>query len=339
MGAAAGLLITSLVLWRMPSYSKSDFGILYILFVLFIITTGLRVHNVLGKIAQRIEKGRFIAIKLLLVTFLFSMLVTNDVALLTIAPLTVLLNVPKKEWLIIMEALAANAGSALSPFGNPQNLYIYWHYNIPFSDFITTIAPFSIAFLALLLIGVLAIRAAGHPPETQEKKPFSSSSYFYIAALVIFALAILRALPLAIGGLVILFALIKDRASLRVDYALLLTFGCFFGFTDNLQVIFGALLTHPQHVFLLSAFLSQIISNVPTALLLADFTPHWQSLLWGVSVGGFGSLVGSLANLIAYRIYIRSEREKSRSFIMKFHIASYSAFFIGILLYVIVLAA
>ncbi len=334
--SAAGLGVTTILARRLPVYTRSDFEILYILLVLFIITMGLQRHRVLARIASRMERGRWIPIKLALVTFFFAMAVTNDVALIAIVPLTILLNVPNKEWLVIIEALAANAGSALSPFGNPQNLFIYWHYNIPFADFVTVIAPFSLFFLALLALGAGVVKARGTSLPTSRPAPLRPTAWFYVAALFIFALAILRLIPLTSGVVVILFVIIADRDSLRIDYALLLTFACFFGFTDNLQSLLGNYLAHPHHVFLLAAFLSQIISNVPAALLLADFTSNWQSLLWGVSVGGFGSLVGSLANLIAYRIYVRSEGADARSFTFKFHAASYAAFFIGIFLYFII---
>jgi len=99
--SALGLLITSIIAWRMPSYSRSDFEILYILLVLFIVTTGLRRYDVLGTLARRVERGRLISVKLVLVTFFFSMLVTNDVALMALVPLTLLLNVPHREWLVI----------------------------------------------------------------------------------------------------------------------------------------------------------------------------------------------------------------------------------------------
>jgi len=331
--SASGLLFTSLYLRRIPSYSTSDFEILYILFVLFVVTTGLQRHHVLARIALQLEQGRFTPAKLVLVTFFFSMVVTNDVALLSIVPLTLLLNIERIEWLVILEALAANAGSALSPFGNPQNLFIYWFYGMPFSEFVKTIAPFSAVFLLLLLTGALIINANGVPSKAPSKLKPTSPAYFYTGALLLFALAILHILPLAVGGLPLLSALLADRESLRVDYPLLITFACFFGFTDNLQVLLEPVLAHPHHVFLLSAFLNQVISNVPAALLLADFTDHWRSLLWGVSVGGFGSLVGSLANLIAYRIYVRKERGRARQFTIRFHMVSYAAFFAGILLY------
>ena len=331
--SASGLLFTSLYLQRWPSYSVSDVEILYILFVLFVITTGLEKHHVVREVARRLEHGRWVAVKLVVATFFASMLVTNDVALLAIVPLTLLLRTANKEWLIILEALAANAGSALSPFGNPQNLFIYWFYEIPFPVFVKTIVPFSLVFLLLLLGAALALGASPRPQISGEPKKLSLTAYFYGAALVVFALAILRVLPLSVGWGVLLFALFGDRGSLRVDYALLATFACFFGFTDNLRVLLSGVLFHPRHVFALSALLSQFISNVPAALLLADFTDHWRSLLWGVSVGGFGSLIGSLANLIAYRIYVRQAQHRALPFALKFHALSYLAFAVGVGLY------
>ena len=330
---ATGLGLTSIWLQRLPAYTESDFEILYILLILFIITKGLQEHQILENIARRLEHGRWLAMKLILLTFFFSMVVTNDVALLSIVPLTLLLQVEGKVWLVILEALAANAGSALSPFGNPQNLFIYWFYNVPVVDFISTILPFSLFFLVALLIAAAWLRIPASPGVARKALPLSWVSYVYLTALAVFALVILRVLPLFLGSAVLLFALVADRGSLRIDYSLLLTFFCFFGFTDNLSVLLSAAFLHPQHIFLFSALLSQIISNVPAALLVADFTRHWQPLLWGVSVGGFGSLVGSLANLIAYRVYVRSEEGGTRAFLGRFHLASFSAFFFGLGLY------
>ncbi len=335
IGAALGLLSTSLYLQRLPSYSKSDIEILYILFVLFVITKGLLEHGVIAHIAGRLEQGRFVAGKMVVATFIFSIFVTNDVALISVVPLTLLLHIKHKEWVIILEALAANAGSAISPFGNPQNLFIYWFYNVSFTDFVTTIAPFSALFLLLLLAGAWIVDAEKITCAPAEQKRLTASAYIYIGMLFLFILAVLRALPLIMGWVAIFYALAFDRRSLGVDYALLATFAGFFGFTDNLHIILSDVLTHPHHVFLLAALLSQVISNVPAALLLADFTTHWRTLLWGVSVGGFGSLIASLANLIAYRVYVRQHKQRALPFAIKFHVLSYLAFVVGILLYFI----
>jgi Na+/H+ antiporter NhaD/arsenite permease-like protein len=332
----SGMLFTSVYLQRLPVFTLSDAELLYILFILFVVTSGLQTHGLISELAIQLKQGRFIATKMVGGTFFLSMFVTNDVALIALVPLTLLLEIEHTEWLIILEILAANAGSALSPFGNPQNLFIYWYYQISVREFITSIAAFSTVFFVLLIFLALLIdKKETTQQHDNEKSPFviNTSSYIYLALLFFVVLIVLRILPLASGVPIILYALLFDRKSLRIDYALLLTFWCFFGFTDNLEVLLSNALSHSHHVFILAALLSQVISNVPTALLLADFTKHWQALLWGVSTGGFGSLVASLANLIAYRIYTKTEKHKSLSFILKFHLAGYTAFFIGSALY------
>ncbi len=335
--SVTGLVVTTLALGRVPVYTVSDFQILFMLWVLFVVTTGLREHHVLQRAARALERGEHVAVKLVLATFFFAMLVTNDVALLTIVPMTMLLRVRRKDWLVILEALAANAGSALSPFGNPQNLFIYWHYHVPLRAFVQVIAPFAGAFLVLLVAAAWVVAADGEAAEAEETAAgaprWGWRAYFYIAALGVVALVVLRWLPLGVAAAVLVFVALTDRASLRVDYALLATFACFFGFTDNLQVLLATALAHPRHVFLLSAGMSQVISNVPAALLLADFTSHWHALLWGVSVGGFGSLIGSLANVIAYRVYVQEAPHEAARFMLRFHGLSYAAFFVGVALY------
>lgn len=125
LAAFAGLVVTSLYLRRLPEYSLSDAEILYTLFVLFIIIAGLQEHGAISSFAYWLQRGRFVAVKNVAGTFITSMFITNDVAFLALVPLTLLLDMKHVEWLVILEILAANAGSALSPIGNPQNLYIY----------------------------------------------------------------------------------------------------------------------------------------------------------------------------------------------------------------------
>ncbi len=333
-----GLLATSLYLRRIPTYDFSDFTTLYTLFVLFAIVNGLQKHRVLSKVALRMEDGRFLPVRLLLITFFFSMIVTNDVAVLSIVPVTLALNISGEEWVVILEALAANAGSTLSPFGNPQNLFVYWHYGIPFWQFVKAILPFSLSFLALLLLMGIAvsyrIRGRRTLPQTETIR-LDKLAYIYLVALVIFILCIVQVLPLWLGIVVLLGIFIVERGKIHADYPLLATFAVFFGFTDNLKVLLAPRLAHSHHVFLLSSLLSQAISNVPAALLVADFTDRWRALLWGVSVGGYGSLIGSMASLIAYRLHQKDIGSVDGNFLIKFHAVSYGAFFIGWLMYLI----
>ena len=123
--------------------------------------------------------------------------------------------------------------------------------------------------------------------------------------LFLFILVTLKIFPLWIGFVPLAYSLARDRRALRVDYFLILTFLCFFGFTDNLVHALKPQLNNPTQVFAYTAGASQLISNVPSTLLFADFTANWRALLWGASVGGFGTLLGSLASLISYRLYTK----------------------------------
>jgi len=307
--------------------------ILFILFVLFVAVNGLQKSGLILKIAQSIEKGKAIPLKLVLTTFFLSMLVTNDIALIVIVPLTLSLNINRKDILVILEALAANSGSAFTPIGNPQNLFIYWFYDVPPDTFINTIAPFSLVLLGLLIISSLFVKIRNNLQERKVQK-INKKSYIYVVLLVVVFLTVFRVLPVSAGFIVILFALIFDRKALHVDYALLFTFLLFFGIADNLKVILASDMSHSGHIFLFSALASQVISNVPAALLFAKFTFNWQALLWGVNAGGFGSLFGSLANLIAYKIYVTHENTNNTAvFTAKFLIMGYVALFISIGLY------
>jgi Na+/H+ antiporter NhaD/arsenite permease-like protein len=131
-----------------------------------------------------------------------------------------------------------------------------------------------------------------------------------------------------------LFVAIFDRKVLIIDYSLLIVFIFFFGLADNIRFVLNAAINSSEHVFLFSALISQLISNVPAALLFSKYTIQWKALLWGVSVGGFGSLFGSLANLIAYKIFINHKStSNSGVFTVKFLLIGYLAFFISVALY------
>lgn len=272
--------------------------------------------------------------KLVVATFFLSMLVTNDLSLAVIVPLTLILEIDRKHILVILEALAANAGSALSPIGNPQNLYIYWFYGADPIEFIMSIAPFSLIFLILLVAAAFAIKVTNKQAPTVKSEKVRYSAYAYGLSLILVILTVLRILPISVGVVVVFYALLFDRKSLHIDYGLLLSFLCFFGLANNMKVLLATDLEHSGHVFLFSALSSQILSNVPAALLFAKFTTHWEALLWGTNVGGFGSLVGSLANMIAYKFFIAHERTHNLlRFTTTFLIFGYVAFFIGIGLY------
>lgn len=158
IASGVGLALTAFYTKRFPVYSINEMQVLFILFVLFVAVNGLQNTGFILQIAQSIEKGKFIPLKLVLTTFFLSMLVTNDIALIVIVPLTLSLNTNRKDILVILEVLAANSGSAFTPIGNPQNFFIYWFYNVPPYTFIKTIAPFSLVFIGLLIVSSLLLR-------------------------------------------------------------------------------------------------------------------------------------------------------------------------------------
>ena len=337
------LLIASLAGWGLttwwrghwPAYSRSDLRIVFILMIFLMIVKGLEESRFLEWIARRFLRGRGLPIKLVLLTAILSMFITNDVAILTVVPLTLALEIPRRHILVILETLAANAASALTPFGNPQNIFIFTHYQAQLFDFIRTILPF---FLVSLLWAVLlAFREGrrspdeasgeGAPPVEVERRGIP-----YLFFFMLFVGVVLRFAPLWLGGLVCLYVVFRDRRSLRIDWMLLATFLAFFGFTDNLAHLMHFNLSSPTRTFLYALLGSQTISNVPSTLLFADFTRHWHELLWGVSVGGFGNLIGSLASLIAYRLY-QAKATSPHSFLLRFHLLGYATFLVGVVAY------
>ncbi len=329
-----GFVLSSVYTMHLPVYSITELQVLFILFTLFIAVNGLQNSGFISKFSHLIENGKAIPFNLVVTTFFLSMLVTNDVALVVIVPLTLALNINRKDILVIFEALAANAGAALTPFGNPQNLFIYWFYNLHPVIFIKTIAPFSLVFLSILINWSFIVKTKSTVNNLPKSQKVNDSAYAYGILLLIVLLSILHVLPIAVGLLVILYALLFDRKALLVDYALLCSFFFFFGLADNMKILLASKIRDSSHVFLLSALTSQIISNVPTTLLFAKFTSNWEALLWGVNVGGFGSLFGSLANLIAYKMYVTHDNTGNAAmFTAKFLIIGYAAFFLAIALY------
>ncbi len=325
--------LLSLYTKHLPVYSIDELQVLFILFVLFITVNGLQKGGLLLKIAQSIEKGKVIPLKLVLATFFLAMLVTNDVALIVIVPLTLSLNINRKDILVILEALAANSGSAFTPIGNPQNLYIYWFYGIHPYTFIKTIFPFSLVFLGLIMVSSIFVVIRKDVKENQVQK-INKKVYIYGVLLIVVLLTVFHVLPVLTGIAIIVFALIFDRKALYIDYTLLFSFFFFFGIANNLKSILASEISHSGHIFLLSVLTSQVMSNVPATLLIAKFTSNWQALLWGSNAGGFGSLFGSLANLIAYKLYITHEGTNNTAvFTVKFLIIGYMALFISIGLY------
>jgi len=285
---------------------------------------------------------RSCALAVVYVTFIGSMLIANDMALLTFLPLgyTVLKAGGMEKYmskLFILQTIAANLGGMLTPFGNPQNLYLYGRFNIPESEFTAIMAP---PFLASMLLFTICCFIFFKPeklkiPGERIALPKAKTS----ALLVLFAISIImvfRIVPYYFGlALIVISLLFIDRKAFRdVDWALLLTFLFFFIFAGNMsrigsvRALFSDLLA--KNTLLASAASCQIISNVPSAILLSCFTPNYKELLLGVNIGGTGTLIASLASLITFREYVRHNKSGGMKYVLEYSAFSFS--FLAILL-------
>ena len=288
------------------------------------------------KVVILFKNARMSILALVYITFIGSMLIANDMALLTFLPLgyLVLTSTGKEKYMaftFIMQNIAANLGGMLTPFGNPQNLYLYTKFEIPTLEFMGIMAPPFI--LSVLLITLSCFIFVKPEPlsladEKTELNPTKTVIYLLLFALSI--LIVFRGISYYIGLIIIPIALIiMDRKALRdVDYPLLLTFVFFFIFSGNMgridavNTLFSGLLDKSTLVF--SALSCQLISNVPSAILLSQFTDNYRELLLGVNIGGAGTLIASLASLITFREYVSHNPGKSGSYILKFSLFNFA---------------
>ena len=292
------------------------------------------------KIVKIFKNTRACVIALAYITFLGSMLIANDMALLTFLPLGyfVLDTTGKKKYMaftFIMQNIAANLGGMLTPFGNPQNLYLYTKFNIPTGEFtLTMLPPFLIAIALITLSCFLFVK--NEPLEIQsESKPLPL--WRTIVYGLLFALSIVivfRVIPFEIGLIVVPLALLfLDRKALaEVDYGLLFTFVAFFIFSGNMSRIEGVknLLSGlmEENPLLVSTLSCQIISNVPSAILLSQFTGNYTPLLLGVNIGGCGTIISSLASLITFREYAEHDSAGVKKYLLLFSAFNFAFLFI-----------
>ena len=282
------------------------------------------------KVVQLFKTARMSVLGLVYITFIGSMLIANDMALLTFLPLgfLVLTTTGKQKYMaftFIMQNIAANLGGMLTPFGNPQNLYLYTKFNIPTGEFTATMLPPFLISVALITLSCL-IFVKKEPLEIESKK-ITLPKWRTIVYAILFTLSIVivfRVIPFWIGLILIPVALLfLDRKALKdVDYCLLLTFVAFFIFAGNMsripfvQDLFGKLLA--KNTLLVSICSCQVISNVPSAILLSQFTGNYTELLLGVNIGGVGTLISSLASLITFREYTTHYPEKTKRYLLQF---------------------
>ena len=324
-------VVFSVVAKRLPQISADEWRVLFILWLFLVLVKGLKVSGILDSVAARFSGGRFLGLKLVFLAGFLSLFITNDVALFVVVPLTLAVGGERVLDLVILETVAVNGLSAVSPIGNPQNIFIFHRFNLSVGEFVGAILPFGLAVLLVLLF----LTPKELPSQTVKREVRLKRPLIHLFLFFLFIPVALKLLPLWVGFLPLLYALFFERELMKVDYYLLGTFLFFFAFTDNLSKLLTLHLSGSLSVFLSSALLSQVMSNVPAALLVSEFTDRWRELLWGVSVGGFGTIVASMANLITYRLY-KEWGGKGTLFLKRFHLYSFLFFALGVLTFFVV---
>lgn len=287
-------------------------------------------------IVRRFKNMRNIALALVFVTFFGSMVMANDMALVTFLPLGYFVlescgNKKQTAFIFIMQNIAANLGGMLTPFGNPQNLYLYSYYAIPTGEFFAIMAlPFAAAFLMILGVCLFVKPEPAVLQGVPKKTPCVWRSVVYALLFALSLLIVFRVFPYYWGLLAVVVALLAldFRALLHVDYSLLLTFCAFFIFSGNLARI-------PAVAETLSAFVAfdplavgvlscQVISNVPTSVLLSKFTENYPALLIAVNAGGLGTPIASLASLITLNTFRRMCPGETGRYLIRFLLYNFS---------------
>ncbi len=322
-----------------------DFKTLSCLFCVLAVVCAFKNINffyILAKsIVRAFKSTRYAVMTLVYITFIGSMLIANDMALLTFLPLGyfVLTSTGNRRYMaftFIMQNISANLGGMLTPFGNPQNLYLYTKFEIPNGEFMSIMMlPFVIS---IVLITLCCFFVENKPLEIEEdiiRLPLWRTVIYSLLFVLSIAI-VFRTIPYYIGLFLIPAVLIfMDRHALRmVDYPLLFTFVFFFVFSGNLarlepvEKLFSYLMDKSTLIF--GTLSCQFISNVPSAILLSQFTQNYPDLLIGVNIGGVGTLISSLASLITFREYTLHNPDKALSYIGKF--SAYNFAFLAILL-------
>lgn len=355
-----------------------DFKTLAILFSLMCVMAGLKELGVFKKVAEGMLKSvkgeRSIALILVMLCFFFSMLITNDVALITFVPLTfTMLELAGKEIyqklaikVVVMQTVAANLGSMLTPVGNPQNLYLYSKSGISLGGFIKLMLPYTLLSLVLILAVVFFATKQdkenkglkGASDEVERKRvtkaltltemfaktqtKYHSLLIMYIMLFIVAILVVMRVLiyPVMLFITLILVLLADRKTLLKVDYSLLFTFIGFFVFIGNMGRIpafSGALSKMIVGREMITAVVSsQVISNVPAALLLSGFTEDYKALIVGTDLGGLGTLIASMASLISYKMIAAKEDLSTGKYFALFTIVNVAFLAALLVLYAII---
>ena len=319
-------LVSSLIVLPDKEYlNYPDYRTISLLFCLMIIVAGIRSLGVFDRLAAMLLKGaeniKKLSLALIMICFIFSMIITNDVKLITFVPFTIRVfqlsgNTRPVLKLVVLETIAANLGSMATPIGNPQNLYLYSVSNISAGGFALAVLPYAGISLIMLICAVLFSKnekisnvILSDDIKSISGKRMAISTIPYITLLILCLLVVFRVIGYLPVLIIIAAAVLFLNRSLfkKADYYLLFTFLFFFIFLGNMKrvpQISEFLSTAVQGRELIFGILaSQVISNVPAAILLSGFCSDYSALLTGVNLGGLGTLIASLASLISYKFY------------------------------------
>lgn len=327
--AAVLAVISSFIIPPTAAYAEYiDFRVLALLFCLMLVVAGFRSAGVFEKLLQLflkfVKNTRQLVLVLVLVCFILSMWITNDVALITFVPFAIMVltetgNSRLMPVVIALQTVAANLGSMCTPVGNPQNLYLYTISGMSIIDFIFILLPYTVISLLLILAACFLIKPEPVRIDNQKGKALkqvvtADKKLFVIyAALFIFCMLTVLNIVHYMIMLIVVFAVVlifSPKLFKEADYMLLLTFIAFFVFVGNIKQVqlvnsfLGSCVAANEVV--VSVAVSQFISNVPAAVLLSGFTDNYAGLIIGTNIGGLGTIIASMASLISYKLYVRT---------------------------------
>ncbi len=329
-----------------------DLRTLVLLFSLMAVVAGFGDIGVFQQLSsffiRKAGTVRKMCMVLVLLCFFLSMLVTNDVALITLVPLTIIImhsvSVKHMEFTIILQTVAANLGSMMTPFGNPQNLYLYSFYEMQIWDFFRIVAvPGILGLVAVVglsfVVPAEAMEAGAELKSGHEGIKNHRKLAIYSVLFALCILTVLRFIPYYVSGAVVFIVMffMDRKILLRVDYGLLITFVFFFVFVGNMGRIdaisdFLTTVINGREV-LVSALVSQVISNVPAALLLSGFTGDGAALVLGTDIGGLGTLIASMASIISLKLYMRTRGANVVRFTVCFSVINFVLLIIMLVLF------
>lgn len=337
-----------------------DFKVLSLLFSLMLVVSGLRGVGIFDRLCivllYVVKNTRSLAFVLVLICFFTSMWITNDVALITFVPFAIMIleKLHKREMMIpvlVFQTIAANLGSMCTPIGNPQNLYLYSISGMDIVTFMKLLLPTTVTSLILIIICLIFFKKEPlenieiNKEKKEENLQLQKNRIKTLSYLVLFLICILTVLHVVnymlSFAIVVVAVLVLDRKLFKeADYILLLTFVAFFIFVGNMKniTVFSNFLSKcvNGNEVLSSVIASQVISNVPAAVLLSGFTTNYQGLILGTNIGGLGTLIASMASLISYKFYCGVNGASKKSYFVNFTLTNV-IFLVILLLEVIII--